>query len=334
MLYSSAGSGSRDRRRRRRAHGTRREATVDLDGQTPLASDGGGSRERRRIGALRGSDRDAAETRRSRRGGRLVRQVSAVQAPRNDFKRRLLAGETLHGLWMVLASPVAAESLALVGFDWLLFDCEHAPVEVSGMQPLLQAAACGPSSMVVRPAWNDKVLIKRILDIGAQTILVPFVETPEEARAAVAATRYPPRGVRGVAGSTRASRFGLAPDYFAVADEEICVLVQIETAKALDHLEAIAAVPGVDGVFVGPADLGASLGFLGRSGAPEVQAAVRDAATRIASAGKAPGILATNADEAARYLGWGYRFVAGALDLGLMVRGAQAILAAMRKERG
>lgn len=253
-----------------------------------------------------------------------------MQAPRNEFKRRLLAGEVLHGLWMSIASSQTAEALSLVGFDWLLFDTEHSPVEVAGVQPLLQAAAAGKSAVAVRPAWNDKILLKRVLDIGAQTVLVPFVQTPEEAAAAVAATRYPPVGIRGVAGSTRASRFGLTPDYFAVANGEICVLVQIETREALDQLEAIAAVDSVDGVFIGPSDLAASLGHLGEPGHPEVQEALHEAAQRIVSAGKAPGILATNATDARRYIEWGYRFVAGAVDVGVLVGGARKALADLR----
>lgn len=152
--------------------------------------------------------------------------------PRNRFKARLLAGELQWGLWSSLASPVAAEALSLTGFDWMLFDTEHSPVEVAALQPILQAAATGTASAVARPAWNDKVLIKRLLDIGVQTLLVPFVETAGEAEAAVRATRYPPDGIRGVAGSTRASRYGTVPDYLQKANGEICVLVQIETAQA------------------------------------------------------------------------------------------------------
>lgn len=152
-----------------------------------------------------------------------------MRAPLNDFKRRLHANEALDGLWMSLTSPVAAAGLSLIGYDWLLFDTEHAPIETSQVQPLLQAASAGESHLVVRPAWNDKVLIKRVLDIGAQTVLVPFVQNAEEAVAAVAATRYPPHGLRCVAGGTRASRFGLATDYFEQADQQIAVLVQVET---------------------------------------------------------------------------------------------------------
>lgn len=248
-----------------------------------------------------------------------------MDAPRNLFKARLAAGEALGGLWMTLASPIAAEALSLTGFDWLLFDTEHTPVDVAGVQPLLQAAAVGTASAVVRPAWNDLVLIKRVLDMGAQTLLLPFVQTPEEARAAVAATRYPPAGVRGVSAMTRAGRYGLAPDYFAIANEEICVLVQIETGEALARLEEIAAVDGVDGIFIGPSDLAASMGHLGQPGHPEVQAALKDAARRIADAGKAPGILANSAADARRYRAWGFRFVAGGVDLALLLRGAKAL---------
>lgn len=252
-----------------------------------------------------------------------------ITAPRNEFRRRLLAGETLHGLWLSLASPVASEALSLLGFDWLMFDTEHAPVDLAAVQPLLQAAAVGTAAAVVRPAWNDKVLIKRALDMGAQTLLIPFVETAQEAAAAVAATRYPPQGIRGVAGGTRASRFGLAEDYFQVADQEICVLVQIETTAALSRLEEIAAVPGVDGIFIGPSDLSASMGFLGRAGAVEVQTVLADTAQRILATGKAPGILATNAADARVYHGMGYRFVSGAVDLGLLLRAARETLLAL-----
>lgn len=253
-----------------------------------------------------------------------------MQAPKNNFKKRLLAGEILNGFWLSLASPVTSEALSLVGFDWLLFDTEHAPVDIGGVQPLLQAAAVGTAAAIVRPAWNDKVLIKRVLDIGAQTILIPFVQSAEEAALAVSASRYPPQGVRGVAGGTRASRYGLTSDYFAVANEEICVLVQIETAEALSRLEEIAAVDGVDGIFIGPSDLAASLGHLGNPGHQDVQAALEDACKRILAAGKAPGILATNATDALKYISWGYRFVSGAVDSSVLLKGAQAVLTEMK----
>ncbi|MBK0329686.1 HpcH/HpaI aldolase/citrate lyase family protein [Rhodobacteraceae bacterium F11138] len=255
-----------------------------------------------------------------------------MRAPINDFKRRLLAGQALDGLWMSLASPVAAEALSLLGFDWLLFDTEHAPVDLAQVQPLLQAASAGASSLVVRPAWNDTVLIKRALDIGAQTLLIPFVQTPEEAAAAVTATRYPPHGIRGVAGGTRASRFGLATDYFEQAEQQIAVLVQVETVDALTRLEEIAGVPGVDGVFIGPSDLAASIGHLGNPGHAEVQATLKDAVERLKAIDKPAGILATNSADAIRYRSWGYSFVSGAVDLGLLLRGAAGVLKDVRAE--
>jgi 4-hydroxy-2-oxoheptanedioate aldolase len=254
-----------------------------------------------------------------------------MRAPLNEFKRRLHAGEPLDGLWMSLASPITAEALGLLGYDWLLFDTEHSAVDLAQVQPLLQAASAGDSNLVVRPAWNDKVLIKRALDIGAQTLLVPFVQTPDEAAAAVAATRYPPHGVRGVAGGTRASRYGLAKDYFEAANTEIAVLVQVETVEALSQLEQIASVPGVDGVFIGPSDLAASFGHLGNPSAPEVQAALKDAVERLKAINVPAGILATNSTDAKRYRSWGYAFVSGAVDMGILVQGAAKVLKEMRE---
>lgn len=253
-----------------------------------------------------------------------------MHTPENEFKRRLLAGDALDGLWMSLSSPIAAEALSLLGFDWLLFDTEHSAVDLAQVQPLLQAASVGSASLAVRPAWNDKVLIKRMLDIGAQTLLVPFVQTAEEAAAAVAATRYPPHGIRGVAGGTRASRFGLAADYFEKANSQIAVIVQVETAEALSRLEDIAAVPGVDGVFIGPSDLAASFGHLGNPGAQEVQAALKDAVTRLKAVNTPAGILATNSADAKRYRSWGYAFVSAAVDMGILVQGAAKVLKDVR----
>nr|WP_144409551.1 HpcH/HpaI aldolase/citrate lyase family protein [Martelella endophytica] len=252
-----------------------------------------------------------------------------MSAPRNAFKRRLLAGETVYGLWLMSTSPVMAEAASLVGFDWLLFDTEHSPIDIGGVQPLLQAAAAGASAILARPAWNDRVLIKRMLDIGAQTLVVPFVETADEARQAVISTRYPPLGRRGVSGGTRASRYGFAPDYFTTANDEICLLVQVETREAVAELDAIAAVDGVDGVFIGPADLAASLGHLGNPGHPDVVAVLKDALARILAVGKAPGILAMNAETARTYAEWGYRFVGVGTDMGLFAANAKAALAAV-----
>lgn len=254
-----------------------------------------------------------------------------MQIPTNHFKHRLLAGEQLIGIWMSSVSPLLAEMLSLVGYDWMLFDSEHAPVDVSGIMPLLQAAAAGKTASVVRPAWNDKVLIKRHLDQGAQTLLIPFVESADEAQAAVRAMRYPPAGIRGVAGSTRASRFGLAADYLRRADEELCLLVQIETSTAMEQLEEIAALSGVDGVFIGPSDLAASLGHLGNPAHPDVQEVLQDAVARLKALGKPAGILATNQADAQRYLDWGYGFVAASVDTGLLMNAARGLLASLQK---
>lgn len=258
--------------------------------------------------------------------------MSTVSHRVNDFKRRLLAGENLTGIWNSLCSPAAAEALSLIGYDWMLFDSEHAPVEIAGLMPLLQAAAAGTASPVVRPAWNDQVLIKRALDIGAQTVLIPFIQNAAEARAAVASTRYPPDGVRGVAGSTRASRYGLAKGYLTASNTEICCLVQIETGQAVDNLEEISAVPGVDGVFIGPSDLAASLGHLGEPGHPDVQAVLKECATRLQAQSKPAGILATTNAAAIRYRSWGYQFVAIAVDTSLLVNAAAQTLSTFRDQ--
>jgi 4-hydroxy-2-oxoheptanedioate aldolase len=248
-----------------------------------------------------------------------------MDLPRNPFKQAIASGRLQIGLWSSLCSNIAAEIVSTSGFDWLLFDTEHSPNEIPGLIAQLQAAASGTATPVVRPAWNDAVLIKRVLDIGAQTILVPYVQNAEEAGRAVAAVRYPPAGVRGVAAAARASRYGRVTDYLKKADGEICLLVQVETRSALDQLEAIAAVPGVDGVFIGPSDLSASFGHIGNPQHPEVQTALEDAARRLKALARPAGILTTNEEEARRYIGWGYTFVAVGSDVGLLARGADAL---------
>jgi 4-hydroxy-2-oxoheptanedioate aldolase len=245
---------------------------------------------------------------------------------RNAFKRALADGKTQIGLWSSLCSNIGAEIIAESGFDWILLDTEHSPNEIPILVSQLQAMMRGTATPIVRPAWNDTVLIKRILDAGAPALLVPFVQNAEEARRAVAATRYPPAGVRGVSGSNRAARYGRIKDYLHKANDEICVLVQVETRSALDQLEAIAAVPGVDGVFVGPADLAASFGHTGNQLHPEVQAAIEDAARRLKKVGKAAGILTPVEEDAKRYISWGYTFVAVGSDVGLLVKGGDALV--------
>lgn len=249
-----------------------------------------------------------------------------MRNPENRFKAGLKAGRQQVGVWHALGGPVAAEALAACGFDWIVIDTEHAPLEVADVLPALQAVAAYPEvSAVVRAAINDAVLIKRLLDLGAQTLLIPYVQSAEEARAAVRALRYPPRGVRGVAGMTRASRFGTVEGYAACAEAELCLLVQVETREALAALDAIARVEGVDGVFIGPADLAASLGHVGEQGHPEVVAAIEDALARLASHGMPSGILTFDRAFARRCMELGTRFTAVGADLGLLVAGATAL---------
>lgn len=248
-----------------------------------------------------------------------------MDLPRNAFKAALARGELQIGLWSSLCSPIVAEIIGQSGFDWILIDTEHSPNEPPAVLAQLQAMQAGTATPIVRPAWNDPVLVKRLLDIGAQAVLVPFVQNADEARKAVAACRYPPAGIRGITGSGRGSHYGRVPDYLKHADAEICVLVQAETAEALAQIEAIASVDGVDGVFIGPADLSASLGHIGNPGHPEVQEAIRAAVDRLTAVGKPAGILTPSEADARRYIEWGYRFVAVGSDLGLLTKHADTL---------
>ncbi|MFC5395936.1 HpcH/HpaI aldolase family protein [Bosea vestrisii] len=253
-----------------------------------------------------------------------------MDLPRNAFKAALARGELQIGLWSSLCSPIVAEIIGHSGFDWILVDTEHSPNEPPAVLAQLQAMQAGTATPIVRPAWNDPVLLKRLLDIGTQAVLVPFVQNAEEAAKAVAACRYPPAGIRGITVSGRGSRYGRVPDYLKRADAEICVLVQVETGEALAQLEAIASVDGVDGVFIGPADLSASLGHIGNPGHPEVQDAIKGAVERLAAVGKPAGILTPSEADARRYIEWGYRFVAVGSDLGLLTRHADALAKTFR----
>jgi 4-hydroxy-2-oxoheptanedioate aldolase len=253
-----------------------------------------------------------------------------MDLPINPFKRALAQGRPQIGLWCTLSSHLAVEVVAGSGFDWLLLDTEHSPNEIDMVLSQLQAAAAYPTHAVVRPAWNDMVTIKRLLDIGAQSLLIPYVQDAEEARQAVAYTRYPPEGKRGVAGGTRASRFGRVTGYARRAHEELCLLVQVETRQGLASIEAIAQVAGVDGIFVGPADLAADLGHPGEPGHPEVQAEIEQAITRIRRAGKAPGILFGDESRLERYLELGALFVAVGVDTTILARQTEALAARFR----
>jgi 4-hydroxy-2-oxoheptanedioate aldolase len=253
-----------------------------------------------------------------------------MELPKNPFKRALREGRTQIGLWSSLSSHYTVEVIAGAGYDWILLDLEHSPNDLESLLAQLQAAAAYPTHPIVRVPWNDMVTVKRVLDVGAQSLLVPYVQNAEEARAAVANTRYPPAGVRGVAGTTRATRFGRIKDYAKRAHEEICVLVQVETKSALDQLEAICAVEGVDGVFIGPADLHASMGYPGETANPAVLPLIEEAMRRIRKAGKAAGYLSPVEADAKRMLGAGAQFVAVGADVGLLARGAENLLSKFR----
>jgi 4-hydroxy-2-oxoheptanedioate aldolase len=250
-----------------------------------------------------------------------------MELPQNPFKRALRAARAQIGLWSSLSSNYTVEVIAGAGFDWILLDTEHSPSELENLLTQLQAAAPYATHPVVRVAWNDMVTIKRVLDVGAQSLLVPYVSSAAEAKNAVSYTRYPPGGVRGVAGTTRATRFGRIKDYARRAHEEICLLVQVETEPALQSIEAICAVDGVDGVFIGPADLHASLGHTGEIANPKVKPLIDDAIRRIRKCGKAPGILTPNEADARHWLECGALFVAVGADVGILARGAEALAA-------
>lgn len=250
-----------------------------------------------------------------------------MQIPRNTFRDALRAGQPQIGCWVGLADANAAEALAGTGYDWLLLDGEHAPNDPRSVLDQLRAVAPYPTHPIVRPVQADVALVKQYLDIGAQTLLIPMIDTAEQAALMVKAMRYPPEGIRGLgAALARASRWNQVDDYLNRANDEMCLLVQAETVEAMRNLPAIAAVEGVDGVFFGPADLSASMGFRGQSGHPDVQHAILDGIATVRAAGKAPGILATDPALAQRYLDAGALFVAVGLDTSLLVKAAKDLV--------
>ena len=244
----------------------------------------------------------------------------------NPFKAALAAKQAQIGLWLSMADPYLAEAAATCGYDWLLIDGEHAPNDLRSTLAALQAMAPYPSQPVVRVVEGSTALIKQMLDIGAKSLLVPMVDTPSQARDIVAATQYPPKGVRGVGSAVgRASQWSSRADYLAVADDEICLLVQAETTTALQNLQAICAVDGVHGVFIGPADLAASMGHRGNPGHPEVQAAIEGAMKTIIASGKAAGTLTSDPALAQRYLDLGCTFVAVGVDVLMFANAARKL---------
>ena len=250
---------------------------------------------------------------------------------KNTFKQALRDGRPQIGLWASLADPLVAEALATTGFDWLLIDGEHAPNDLRSVLGQLQAVAPYPTHPIVRPPIGDVVLIKQYLEIGAQTLLIPMVDTAEQAARMVAATRYPPRGIRGVGSSgARSSRWSSVPRYLHEADDEMCVLVQVETQTGYANLAEIAAVDGVDGVFFGPADLSASMGHLGNAAHPDVVAAMTTGVKTVLAAGKAPGILMTDNAASQYYLDQGALFVAVGVDAMMLVKAAKTLAATFK----
>lgn len=254
-----------------------------------------------------------------------------MQPPPNHFKRRLLAGEPQIGLWAALADSYVIELLASVGFDWLLLDNEHAPNDLRSTLGQLQAMAPYASQPVVRPVIGETALLKQYLDIGAQNLLIPMVNSAEQARDLVSAVHYPPRGIRGIGSAlARASRWNQVDGYLHKAGQDICLLVQVETLTGLSNLSEICAVDGVDGVFFGPGDLSASMGLIGQTEHPDVVKAIGDGIARVRKGGKAAGILAPNPARATEYLAQGANFVAVGSDTTLLVRAATDLLSKFR----
>lgn len=247
-----------------------------------------------------------------------------MNLPKNKFKAALKKDETLWGLWLGLTNPNCAEIVATAGFDWLLIDGEHAPFELSDMQAHLQALAPYDVSPVVRIEEGRTALIKRVLDIGAQTILVPMVDTAVQARELVLDMNYPPLGRRGMGSAlARAAKWNRIPGYPKVTNEEVCLLIQVETVEAIQNIEEICAVDGIDGVFIGAVDLSASMGHVGNPDHPEVVSAIEHAIDVIKKSGKAAGFLSVNVDVAKRYVDQGVNFMAVGVDTLLLANAAQ-----------
>jgi 2-dehydro-3-deoxyglucarate aldolase len=249
----------------------------------------------------------------------------------NRSKRPLAGPAVPIGTWLMSASTPAAEALGCLGFDFLVIDTEHVPIDAPQVLSLLQAVAGTPAEAIVRLASNDPVLVKRALDMGAQSLMFPFVQTVEEARRAVAATRYPPTGTRGFAAMHRASRYGTATDFARRANDEACVILQIETPEAMAELEQSASVDGVDAIFAGPGDLAAACGHIGDIGHPDVQAHLRHAAATSRRLGKPCGTVGPHPEMVKRFVDYGYSFVAVGSDMGMMMRQAGEFLGQLRR---
>lgn len=256
-----------------------------------------------------------------------------MQLPSNHFKRRLLSGEILYGLWLGLSETFSAEICAGAGFDWLLIDAEHGPNDLQTILAQLQAIAPYPSHPIVRPPNGDHVLIKQLLETGVQTLLIPMVESAKQAQLLVEAMRYPPHGIRGVGSSlARASRWGRIRDYAHLANAQMCLLVQVETKKGYENLDAILQVDGVDGIFFGAADLAAAYGHLGEANHPEIVAKIETGLQRVISKGKTGGVLCGDKHLVIRYREAGASFIAVGVDAMLLAATTSALCAEYRSE--
>ncbi len=254
----------------------------------------------------------------------------------NPFKSLLartdLAAGYPVGSWIMSASPIVAEAMGHAGFDWCVVDMEHTPLDMMEVVHLLQALAGTAAIPITRVPWNDTVTVKRVLDAGVQTVMFPFVQTPDEARRAVAATKYAPDGVRGMAAMSRGSKFGTVKDYFKVANAGVSVIVQIETPEAMAHIEDIASVPGVDSIFMGPGDLSGAMGHVGNLMHPEVVALMADGVRRCHAVGKPVGTVGGTPEAVATYRSAGFDYIGCASDLGLLMRSCAGALSAIRSQ--
>jgi 4-hydroxy-2-oxoheptanedioate aldolase len=255
---------------------------------------------------------------------------TGMDLPKNPFKQAIHSGAVPVGTWHTLGSTAVVEALGHAGFDFLVLDMEHGQIDLPQTVDLLRVMAGTRAAPVVRLPWNDMVVVKRVLDAGAQTVMLPFIQNADEARAAVAYTRYPPEGVRGVASIYRGGGYGLIPDYCQHAASELCVILQIETLEALEQLAEIAAVPGVDSIFIGPADLSASMGYLGHADHPAVREKLAQGARECRRLGKPCGIIGFSTEAAVDYLSYGYSWIAVSTDVTMMLKSAAETLATVR----
>jgi len=255
-----------------------------------------------------------------------------MKVAENPFLKAIRAGEQQVGLWVSLSSAYAAEAVAPAGYDWALLDMEHCPNELHSLMGQLQVFEASTTTAIVRPDWNDTVKVKRLMDLGVQGLLFPMVESPQEAAAAVAACRFPPRGVRGVAGTNRANKFGRVTDYFEEIENQTAILIQVETVQAVENVMEYAQIDGVDGIFFGPADIGADMGHVGKPMHPDIWEVIRPAARKLMARGMPVGTLVSDAAFAAELLDDGFSFVACGSDAGLLAKGSDTLLAAVKSK--